>query len=113
MKIDLEGFKRNCFDRYPVDGLIIVDGRAMTDSETRILVNYGIEKGYETADQVPDEIVKEICDTHGGAEWMRDYDDTPTYITLPYLERILKKLSGFYYNDWDGDDIYRQIVEEL
>ncbi len=113
MSISLKAFKSICFDQCPVDGLIVHNGRALTDSETRILVNYGIDKGYKTLTVIPKEIVDEICETRGNAEWMQQYNDAPQYIALPYLERILQKLSGFSCNDWDGDDIFRQITDEI
>lgn len=110
MKIDLKGFHRNCKDDL-MGGLIIHKGRCMTESETRILVNYGISKGYKLADEIPEEIVDEICDTHGNAEWMREYDDTPIFVSLPTLKRAINNLNSLWFDN--SDELYSAIIEEL
>ncbi len=112
MRLNLKGFQRD-FPYKAVGGIIIHNGRCLTEEETRILVNYGVDKGYELADEIPNEIVDEICDTHGGAEWMEKYDDTPEFYTMPAIERVIRKLGNWYHNDWDVDEIIKQIKEEI
>lgn len=111
MDIDLEGFHSQC--KYQLmGGLIIHKGRCMTERETRVAVNYGIAMGYKSASEIPTERIDEICDTHGNAEWMERFDDTPDFISMPELEQIIRKISNFWYNNFDADDLIRQIKEE-
>ena len=112
MDVDLNGFHSQCKDQL-MGGLIIHNGRCMTERETRVAVNYGIDRGYKFASEIPDEIVDEICNCHGNAEWMDQYDDTPDFVSIPVLERIIHRLAGYWHNDFDPDDLIRQIKEEL
>ena len=61
MDIDLNGFHSHCKNKL-MGGLIIHNGRCMTERETRIAVNYGIAMGYELASEIPTEKIDEICD---------------------------------------------------
>lgn len=45
MDINLKGYKDNCGHQLMGD-LIIHNGRRMTERETRMAVNWGIENGY-------------------------------------------------------------------
>lgn len=112
MNLHLQGFKQNCGDTL-MGGIITHKGRALTEAETRVLVNYGIEKGYETIRDFPDEVADEICDTHGNADWMQKYDDTPEFISLPKLQRILEKMCNCYGYDFDPQELFLNIQEEI
>ena len=94
-------------------GLIIHNGRCMTERETRIAVNYGIAMGYKLVSEIPTEKIDEICDSHGNEMWMDQFDDTPEFIALPELERVIRKLADYRCNCWDAEDIITQIKEEL
>ena len=63
MNVDLKGFKHNC-EHQPMGDIIIHNNRRMSESDTRKLVNYAIEQGYEALDDVPDEVADKICDAY-------------------------------------------------
>ena len=44
---------------------------------------------------------------------MDQFDDTPEFIALPELERVIRKLADYRCNCWDAEDIITQIKEEL
>lgn len=92
MDINLKGFKSNCGHAQMGD-LAIHRSRRMTESETRMAVNYGIEQGYELASQIPDEVVDAICDPHNSD--YEKYDDTPRFLTLETLSDILRDIAGY------------------
>lgn len=89
MNINLKGFKSNCGHTQMGD-LAIHRGRRMTESETRMAVNYGIEQGYELASQIPDEVLDAICDPHN-SDYAK-YDDTPRFLTLEALSKAIGSL---------------------
>lgn len=92
MDINLKGFKANCGHTQMGD-LAIHRGRRMTESETRMAVNYGIEQGYELASQIPDEVLDAICDPRN-SDYAK-YDDTPRFLTLEALSDILRDIAGY------------------
>ena len=112
MNVDLQGLKDRT-DVLPMDGIVIHKGRRMTNDEIRIACNYGLECGYETAQEIPDEVIDKICDPYNLDFDRTKYDDAPKYYSIDYIEKIIRKLGNFWYNDWDADDLIRQIKEEL
>lgn len=104
MDIDLKGFKENWGDK-PMGDLIIHKNHRMTESETRMAVNWGIANGYKLASELPDKVIDTICDPteyHAYAE----YDDTPEFFSLESLRSILHQVSPCGY-------IYEQTPDEL
>lgn len=112
MDMNLKGFKHYHGETL-MGGVISYNNRLLCEHESRILVNYGIAEGYEKLSDIPEEVVREVCEKHGHAEWMKKYDDTPEFISMDKLKGILMMLSGCWYNNFDGEDIYKQIEEEL
>lgn len=111
MNMNLKGFKANCHDNLMGD-LIIHKGRCMTERETRILVNLGIEKGYETLKDVPDELADEICDPDN-YEKFSSYDDTPIFVSMSDLESAIRRVAGYAYYSIDGDEFVNDVKAEL
>lgn len=110
MDINLKGFKNNCGNQ-PMGDLIIHNGRRMTESETRMAVNYGIEQGYELASEMPDEVVDAICDPRNSD--YDKYDDTPDFFTLETLRPILQEIQGYHDTiDMTADDLIKAIEEK-
>lgn len=85
--------------------------RHLSESDTRKLVNYGIEQGYETMKDIPDEIADKIVDASNHD--FDKYDDTPDFYTLEEIEHALNRIHNNYYVDWDVDDIMDKLKEEL
>jgi len=83
----------------------------MTESETRMVVNYGIEQGYELMSEIPDEITDKICDPF--CKEFDKYDDTPEFYSLDYIRKTLRKVQNCYHVDWDADGIMDTLEEEL
>lgn len=110
MNLDLKGFKHNCGHR-PMGDFIIHNGRRMSESDTRKLVNYAIEQGYETLADVPDEIANRICDAYNND--YDKYDDTPSFYSLEYIEATLRHIQNCYNVDWAADDIMDKLRDEL
>ena len=54
MRTNLKGFKKNLW-RKNLTGFFVCNGRELTDSEVRKIVDYGISKGYETDADIPDD----------------------------------------------------------
>lgn len=54
MRTNLKGFKKNLW-RKNLTGFFECNGRELTDSEVRKIVDYGISKGYETDADIPDD----------------------------------------------------------
>lgn len=109
MNIDLEGFKRNCGHQLMGD-LIIHNNRRMSESDTRKLVNYAIEQGYETLADVPDEVADKICDAYN--KDFEKYDDTPDFYTLETIEDAIRRIDVPHYN-WDVEDFISKLRDEL
>ena len=113
MNIDLKGFHSQCKNQL-MGGLIIHNDRCMTERETRIAVNYGIAMGYKLASEIPTEKIDEICNSHGNEPWMDQFDDTPEFVALPELERVIRKIADRYWrNNFDAEDLIVQIKEEF
>lgn len=111
MDINLKGFKSNCGHTQMGD-LAIHRGRRMTESETRMAVNYGIEQGYELGSQIPVEILDAICDPHNSD--FAKYDDTPRFLTLETLGDILRDIAGYRrYLEITVDELITQIEERI
>lgn len=109
MDINLKGFKANCGHTQMGD-LAIQRGRRMTESETRMAVNYGIEQGYELASQIHDEVVDAICDPHNSDH--DKYDDTPHFLALETLRPILREIAGCRdYLEMTTDELIKQIED--
>lgn len=107
MDVNLKGFKSNCGHTQMGD-FIIHRGRRMTESETRMAVNYGIEQGYELASQIPVEILDAICDPHNSD--YEKYDDTPDFFTLETLRSILREIQGWHDTiDMTADELIKEI----
>lgn len=113
MNMNLKGFKANCHNKL-MGGLIIHHERHMTERETRILVNLGIEKGYKTLHDVPDELADEICNPDTPFEKFESYDDTPIFVTLNDLESAIRRVVGYaYYYRIDADEFVSDVKSEL
>lgn len=114
MDICLKGFKENC-GQYLMGDIIIHNNRRMTESETRMAVNYGIEQGYKNASDIPNEIVDKICDLNN-REFYK-YDDTPDFVSLPRLETILRNIltDNWRYglSNEQIEDLINEIKEEI
>lgn len=111
MDINLKGFKSNCSHTQMGD-LAIHRGRRMTESETRMAVNYGLGQGYELASQIPDEVMDAICDPHNSD--FAKYDDTPRFLTLATLGDILRDIAGYRgYLEITTDELITQIEERI
>lgn len=114
MDICLGGFKENCGQGLTGD-LIIHKNRRMTESETRMAVNYGIEKGYRNASEIPDEIVDKICDPNNHE--FEKYDDTPDFVTLPRLETVLRNILTenwrYGFSNEQIEDLINEITDEV
>lgn len=83
----------------------------MTESETRMMINFGIEHGIENASEIPDEVVDKICDPQ--CNDFDRYDDTPTFISLERLDEIMHRIESCHYVEWEADDIMDKIREEV
>lgn len=112
MGFNLKGYKNDYKNRLMGD-CIIYKGRRMTERETRKLVNYSIEHGYKLLSEVPDEIAARICDIKNRHEEFKQYDDTPDFIALPEIERVIRKVSRYWCYDFDADSLIADIKEEL
>ncbi len=110
MNVDLKGFKRNCGNQLMGD-FLIHKGRHLSERDTRVLVNYAIELGYETIADVPDEIADKCCDAFNHD--LDKYNDAPDFYTLDEIESALRRISYKEYVDWDADDIMLKLREEL
>lgn len=111
MAINLKGFKENCGDSQMGD-LAIHRNRRMTESETRMAVNYGIEQGYETASQIPNEVLDAICDPCNH-EYTR-YDDTPRFLSIESLRPILHEIADYGARiDITVDELITEIEKRL
>lgn len=54
MSLCLKGLRKwNKMWRKNLTGLFSIEGRKLTDAEVRKVVDYGIEKGYETDQDIP------------------------------------------------------------
>lgn len=60
MNCDLAGFKRNFKNTRDWGGLFSHNGVNLNNEQARKLVDYGIEHGYRTAFDIPDEEVEEV-----------------------------------------------------
>ena len=56
---NLKGLKKHCW-RKNLSGFFTHKGRNLSDKEVRLLVNYGIKKGYETEAEFTDEEVDRL-----------------------------------------------------
>lgn len=110
MDIDLKGYKANCGD-MPMGDLIIHNGHRMTESETRMAVNWGIAHGYKSASELPDEVIDKICDPY--CKDFTEYDDTPRFVSMEMLRSTLQRIQNCYNVDWNADDIMDKIEAEL
>lgn len=111
MDINLKGFKENCGDQLMGD-LAIHNGRRMTERETRMAVNYGIEQGYDTASQIPKEVLDAICDPRNYD--YEKYDDTPDFFTLETLRPILREIQGWHDTiDMTADELIQAIEDKF
>ncbi len=110
MDLCLAGYKRNR-EGLTMGDLLIHKGRRMTESETRMAVNYGIEKGYELASEIPDEVVDKICDPT--CREYEKYDDSPEFYSLAFIRQMLRRVQNCYYVEWDADDIMDKLEQEL
>lgn len=58
IKVSLKGLKQQAWKKK-LDGFFSINGRYLSDTEVRKLVEYGISKGYETNEDIPiDEALK-------------------------------------------------------
>lgn len=112
MNLDFKGYHNNCKDSLMGD-LIIHKGRRLTERETRILVNYAIEQGWETTADVPDCVVDEICDPYVFNPKWDKYDDTPDFYTLDELKNALNAIHRSWRDDWEPDELFDRISEQL
>ena len=59
MRTNLKGVKKFIWRRN-LNGFFVCDGRKLTDSEVRKVVEYGISKGYETEADIPESEVEQL-----------------------------------------------------
>lgn len=86
----------------------IHNGRRMTESETRMAVNWGIKNGFETASMIPTEILDAICEPT--CHDYDEYDDTPDFFTLETLRPILREIQGWHDTiDMTADELIKEI----
>lgn len=52
--VNLQGIKKWAW-RKNLNGFFNLNGEPLSDAEVRKVVEYGIDKGYETAEDIPDE----------------------------------------------------------
>lgn len=110
MDINLKGFKANCGNLLMGD-LAIHNGRRMTESETRMAVNWGIKNGFETASMIPSEILDAICEPY--CHDYDEYDDTPDFFTLETLHPILQEIQGWHETiDMTADELIQAIEDK-
>lgn len=111
MDINIRGYKANCGDGAMGD-IILHKGHRMTESETRMAVNWGIENGYELASELPDDVVDAICDPFND-DYER-YDDTPHFFTIATLRPILREIAGYRgYIEMTVDELLSEIEENI
>ena len=82
----------------------------MSERDTRVLVNYAIEQGYETIADVPDEIADMCCDAFNNE--LDRYNDAPDFYTLEEIEYAIRRIDVPHY-DWDAEDFIEKLKEEL
>lgn len=90
---------------------IIHKGRRMSERDTRVLVNYAIELGFETIKDVPDEIADKCCDAFNHE--LDEYNDEPDFYTLDEIESALRRVQNCHNVDWNADDIMDMLKDEL
>lgn len=56
---NLKGLKRNCWKKN-LNGFFTINGRPLSDSQVRKLVNWGIEHGCRTEADIPEDKIPEI-----------------------------------------------------
>ena len=61
LQTNLKGLKKFAW-RKKLDGWFTCNGRELTDSEVRKIVNYGISKGYRYDIDIPDDEVEQVLD---------------------------------------------------
>lgn len=111
MDVNIRGYKANC-GNSPMGDLILHKGHRMTESETRMAVNWGIENGYELASELPDEVVDAICDPHNSD--YEEYDDTPCFFTLETLRSVLGEIAGYRgYIEMGVDELLTEIEDRI
>lgn len=59
MTVNLQGLKRNAW-RKNLTGFFTINGKPLSDSQVRKLVNWGIEHGCRTNEDIPSEKIMEI-----------------------------------------------------
>ena len=60
MNLDLAGLKASVrWKKKKLSGLVELGGVALTDQQVRLVVERGLEKGYKTLHEIPDETAKE------------------------------------------------------
>lgn len=92
--------------------LAIHNGRRMTERETRMAVNYDIEQGYDTASQIPKEVVVAICNPRN-YDYIKYDDDTPDFFTLETLRPILREIQGWHDTiDMTADELIQAIEDK-
>lgn len=111
MNLNLKGFKSNCHNKL-MGGLIIHKGRHLPERETRILVNLGIEKGYELLSEIPDELADDICKADNYDKY-DEYDDTPIFITLSDVESAVRRVAGYACYHLDAEEFVKDVKTEL
>lgn len=64
---NLQGLKKWAW-RKNLRGYFILNGRELTDKEVRMIVEYGISKGYRTEGDIPDDEVLQVLGWEKGGE---------------------------------------------
>lgn len=60
---NLQGLKRNYW-RKNLNGFFTIDGKPLSDSQVRRLVNWGISHGCRTEADIPEDKIAEILQEH-------------------------------------------------
>lgn len=111
MDLNLKGFKANKGHKQMGD-VLIHKGRRLTERETRMVVNWGINQGYKNASELPGDVVDEICNPY--CSTYDEYDDTPEFVSIQELQSILRRISDEgYIEEQTPDELINKIKDEL
>ena len=63
--LNLRGLRNSRFWKCKLNGLIVLNGRKLTDEEARLVINKGIENGYGVLSEIPDETAEQWLTERG------------------------------------------------
>lgn len=59
MNLNLKGLRKSPFWKRNLTGYILLDGVKLMDCKVRLIIEKGIENGYKTLQDIPDEIARQ------------------------------------------------------